>query len=54
MKSGCDVKHFFLHGLELRHELFRVLKELGKSGSFGGIAPGQKVEHADRRIGLRP
>ncbi len=31
---------FFLHGLELRQDLFRVLKELGKSGPFWGIAAG--------------
>jgi hypothetical protein len=31
---------FFLHGLELRQELFRVLKKLGKSGPFWGITAG--------------
>ena len=31
---------FFLYGPELRQELFRALKALGKSGSFWGIAPG--------------
>lgn len=31
---------FVVFPLELRQELFRALKELGKSGSFWGIAPG--------------
>ena len=28
---------FFLHALELRNEIFQLLKELGKSGPFWGI-----------------
>lgn len=31
---------FFLRGLELRQELFRILKELGKSGRFWAIPAG--------------
>jgi hypothetical protein len=29
---------FYLHGLELRQELFQVLRALGKSGSFWGLS----------------